>query len=63
MPILRQRDMIEALGEPVDDRHDRVAVADCERAARTEIVLHVDDEQQILIRSYLHICLRQEDEP
>src|SRR6267142_8303 len=48
MPVLRQNHMIETLGEPVDDRHDRVALADSQGAIRAEIVLHVDDQQQIV---------------
>jgi len=28
MPVLRQNHMVEAFGEPVDDRHDRIALAD-----------------------------------
>src|SRR5260370_34621486 len=48
MPVLRQNHMIETLGEPVDDRHDRVALADSQGATRAEIVLHVDDQQQIV---------------
>src|SRR5260370_38788682 len=49
MPIVGQHDMAEAHGEPIDDRHDRVAVGDRERAAGAEIVLHVDDQQQIVV--------------
>jgi hypothetical protein len=49
MPILGQRDMIEALTEPIDDRHHRIAVGDRECAARAKIVLHVDYQQQIIV--------------
>jgi hypothetical protein len=49
MPVLGQDDMSELRGEPVDHRDDRVAVRHCERPARTEIVLHIDDHQNIAI--------------
>ncbi len=49
MPILGQHDMVEALGEAIDDRHHRIAVGNRERAAGAEIVLHVDDQQQIIV--------------
>ncbi len=55
MPILRHRDVIEALGQPIDDRHRRIAVGDSQRAARAEIVLHVNDEQEVVTRLYLHL--------
>ena len=54
MPILRQRHMVELLGKPIDDRHDRIALGDRKRAAGAEIILHVDNEQQVLVLSYLH---------
>ena len=49
MPVLGQRDMSEALGETVDDRHHGIAVGHRERAAGAEIVLHIDDQQQIVV--------------
>ena len=49
MPILGQHDMAEALGKAIDDRHHGIAVGNCKRAARAEIVLHVDDQQQIFV--------------
>jgi hypothetical protein len=45
MPILGQRDMIEALGEAIDDRYHGIAVGDRKRAAGAKIVLHVDYQQ------------------
>jgi hypothetical protein len=45
MPILGQRDMIEALGEAIDDRYYGIAVGDRKRAAGAKIVLHVDYQQ------------------
>ncbi len=45
MPILGQRDMIEALGETIDDRYHGIAVGDRECAAGAKIVLHVDYQQ------------------
>src|SRR5712671_853103 len=49
MPILGQRDMIEALGEAIDDRYHGIAVGDRKRAAGAKIVLHVDYKQQIIV--------------
>ncbi len=48
MPVLRDHHLLEAPREPVDHRHHRVAVGHRERAARHEIVLHVDHEQHIV---------------
>jgi hypothetical protein len=48
MPILRQRDMLKTLGEAIDDRHDGIAVGHRERAARAEIHLHINNQQQII---------------
>jgi len=45
MPVLREHHVFEARREPVDDRHHLVAPRTAERAARHEVVLHVDDEQ------------------
>jgi hypothetical protein len=41
--------VIEVFGETIDDRHHGVAVGDRKRAAGTEIVLHIDDQQHIII--------------
>jgi hypothetical protein len=49
MPILGQRDMAEALGEAIDDRHHGIAVGDRKRAAGAKIVLHVDYKQHIIV--------------
>src|SRR5206468_1065864 len=48
MPVLGQDDMLEAAGERVDDRHYLVAARHGEGAARTEIVLDVDDDEDVL---------------
>jgi hypothetical protein len=48
MPILGQHHMLKALRKPIDDGDDRVAISNRESAAGAEIVLHVDDEQQIV---------------
>src|SRR5262249_30136003 len=39
----------EFLRDPVDHRHDLVAARDREPAAGTEIVLHVDHQQQVAV--------------
>ena len=49
MPILGQRNVIEALGETIDDRHHGVAVGDRKRSTGTKIVLHIDYQQQIIV--------------
>ena len=49
MPVLGQDHVAEARGQAVDDRHDLVAARHGERAARAEIVLDVDDEQDVLL--------------
>ena len=45
MPVLGQHHMLEALGQPIDDRHDIIAVGNGQPAVAAEIVLHVDDQQ------------------
>ena len=39
----------QSAGKAVDDRHHRVAVGNGKRAAGAEIVLHVNNEQQIIV--------------
>ena len=46
VPVLRHDDVLELLGELVDDRHDLLAALDRQRAAGDEAVLHVDDDQR-----------------
>jgi hypothetical protein len=60
MPVLGQHHVTKPLDETIDDRHHRVAVGNRERAARAEIILHVDDEKQI-IRLNLHRPLHWND--
>jgi len=47
MPVLGEHDVREFLRQGVDQRHDLVAARHGEAAARTKIVLHVDDEQNV----------------
>ena len=49
MPILGQRNMIEALGEAIDEGHHGVAIGDRKRAAGAEVVLHINYQQQIIV--------------
>ncbi len=49
VPVLRQHHMRERLGQPVDHRHDLVAVRHGERAAGHEVVLHIDHQQAIAV--------------
>src|SRR3954464_7780409 len=57
MPVLRQHDMAKALRHPVDCRHHRVAVTDRQCTARAKIILHVDNEKQVVMRVDLHLGL------
>jgi hypothetical protein len=54
MPVLSQRDVIEVFGETIDDRYHSVAIGNRKRSTGTEIVLHVDDQQQIFASWLLH---------
>ncbi len=57
MPVLRQHDVAKPRGEAIDDRHDLIAARHRERAARTEIVLHVHDDEDVSAvdrRAFLH---------
>jgi hypothetical protein len=54
MPVLCQHDVIEALGKTIDDRDHGIAVANRQRTAAAEIILHVDDQQHIVI-AHLHV--------
>src|SRR6202040_2646870 len=61
MPVLREDDVAELLAKPVDDRHDLIAARYGERAVRTKIVLHVDDDQNVAVADCVscgQFCLR-----
>jgi hypothetical protein len=45
VPVLREDDVLEGLGDPVDQRDDLVALVDGQAAAGREAVLHVDHDQ------------------
>ena len=45
VPVLRQDDVLEVVDELVDDGHDLVAACNAKRAAGTEIVLQIDNDQ------------------
>jgi hypothetical protein len=47
VPILRKGDVLKNHGEAIDERDDRVALGDRQRAARHEIVLQVDEEEDV----------------
>ena len=51
MPVLRQHHVREAPAEAIHERHDFVALRHGERAARHEVVLHVDDDQDAFFGS------------
>ena len=57
MPVLRQHDVAKPRGEAIDDRHDLIAARHRERAARTEIILDVHDDEDVSAvdrRAFLH---------
>ena len=61
MPVLREDDVAELRAKPVDDRHDLIAARYGERAVRTKIVLHVDDDQNVAVADCVscgQFCLR-----
>ena len=47
VPVLGQHHVLEPLAEQVDERHHLVAARHRKLAARTEVVLHVDDQQDV----------------
>src|SRR5262245_53576705 len=49
MPILGQHDLREALGETIDQGNYLVPVRDRQPSARTEVILNVNDDQDIVI--------------
>src|SRR5271165_1310370 len=51
MPVLGQDDMSEPASEPIDRRNDCIAVRYGEGAAGTEIILHIDNDQNLALAS------------
>lgn len=49
MPILSQDHMIEGKRQAIDDFDDSITVRDCQRTSGTEIILHVDNQQNIVM--------------
>jgi hypothetical protein len=49
MPILRQHHMAKAAGEPIDRRNNFVAFGNGKLAARTEVVLDVDHQEDVAL--------------
>ena len=47
VPVLRQHNMGELLRKLVDDRNNLVPSCNCERSARAEVVLKIDNQQYI----------------
>jgi hypothetical protein len=57
--MLRQHHVAEAPGEAIDDRHDVVAMGNGKPAARTEVVLDVDDQKDVAVGDWDgHHCAR-----
>src|ERR1700739_3631632 len=53
MPVLRQDDIFKTRRDAMNDGDNRVAVANGQRAAGTEVILYIDDEEEVLGR-YAH---------
>ena len=49
MPILREHDVAEVFREPVDERYDFIALRYGKGAAGTEVVLHIDYEEDVAV--------------
>ena len=49
MPILREHDVAEVFREPVDDCYDFSALRHSKCAAGTEVVLHIDYEEDVAV--------------
>jgi hypothetical protein len=47
MPILRQHHVSEARGDAIDDRDDFIAARNGKFAARAEVILDIDDQQDV----------------
>jgi hypothetical protein len=60
MPILGQHDVVEALGQAIDDGHDVIAIGNGQSPARAEIVLHVDRQQQVVRTDVCHFTVLEE---
>ena len=48
VPILREDDVGEPGGQPVDKRNDLIGARHLQRAARAEVILNIDDEQNFV---------------
>ncbi len=48
VPVLREDDVLETRRDGMDDRNDGVAVGNGKRTAGAEIILHVDDDENVL---------------
>ena len=58
VPILGQHDMVEPLGKPIDDGDHGIALGNRQRTGRAEIILHIDDQQEIVGLNQ-HVCVHQ----
>ena len=60
MPILREHDVAEVFRDPVDERYDFIALRYGKCAAGTEVVLHIDYNEDVAVAdriSYGQFCL------
>jgi hypothetical protein len=49
MPVLRQHHVAEPRGQCIDQRHDLVAARNGEASLGTEVVLHVDNQEDVVV--------------
>src|SRR5580700_9404736 len=57
MPVLRQHHVGEPRGEAVDQRNDLITMRHAQRAAGTEVVLDIDDDEDVIVterRAFVH---------
>src|SRR5208283_5587699 len=57
MPVLREQNVRETSRKRVDDGDDLVAACDPQRAARAEVVLHINDKQRVSGLNRMHLAL------
>ena len=49
MPVLGQHHVIDAFGEPIDNRHHRIAIGTRMCPPGQKSFLHIDNQQQIIV--------------
>jgi hypothetical protein len=54
VPVLGEKNVVEALGEGVDGGDDGVAFFYFERASGAEVILEIDDEESVRVLNSNH---------